>query len=226
MAIFNSKLLVYQRVSCLSWVGDGPYGDVVRFLTPPRCPFCGRNFMGSRWLENTVFRGHEISLVMYQEPLRNKLVPFHNSWMVNIIGGTIPCLFHKLLVLSWNKNGISILWWVNMIGNYWNIILVGGWALPLWKMWVSQFRLLFHGSKPPTRWWGRHDLPGLIYIYGLGYNIVFNFQRDVKHNRTGRNAWPLTQGIPRESDRTNINFGLNDGLNMLKTLRFDLPQQT
>jgi hypothetical protein len=104
--------------------------------------------------------------------------------------------------------------------------LVGGWALPLWKMWVSQFRLLFHGSKPPTRGWGRHDLPGLIYIYGLGYNIVFNFQRDVKHNRTGRNAWPLTQGIPRESDRTNINFGLNDGLNMLKTLRFDLPQQT
>ena len=104
------------------------------FWLPPDVLFCGRNFMGSRWLENTVFRGHEISLVMYQEPLRNKLVPFHNSWMVNIIGGTIPCLFHKLLVLSWNKNGISILWWVNMIGNYWNIILVGGWALPLWKM--------------------------------------------------------------------------------------------
>ena len=81
-------------------------------------------------------------------------------------------------------------------------------------------------SKPPTRWWGCHDLPGLIYIYGPGYNIVFNFQRDVKHNRTGRNAWLLTQGIPRESDRTNTNFGLNDGLNMLKTLRFDLPQQT
>jgi hypothetical protein len=30
-------------------------------------------------------------------------------------------------------------------------LLVGGFTLPLWKMWKSIGMIKFHGSKPPTR---------------------------------------------------------------------------
>ena len=45
-------------------------------------------------------------------------------------------------------------------GQGWNIILVGGWALPLWKIWVRQLGLLF-----PTEWKNKKcsKLPTSIY---------------------------------------------------------------
>jgi len=58
-------------------------------------------------------------------------------WLTNL-----PMVGNILLILMVNINGYHMV----------NKNLVGGWALPLWKIWVRQMGLLF------PIWWGSHKI--------------------------------------------------------------------